>query len=107
MRETLIGMADARERDQAGDRLAEQIAALKILAQELTRSIADLAGRIALTYDEVARVHEEIAQNGVSAIAAHAPEHAERAHRFAEHERSEQQRWSSIAHLNRHQQPDR
>jgi hypothetical protein len=84
---------DPRRRAQSGDQPAEQIAVPRALAQELARSTADLAGRIAQTDDEVVRVHEEIARRAVSApIAVHALQHAARAGRFAEHKPREQQR---------------
>jgi hypothetical protein len=50
------------------DHLTEQgaqIAVLRALAQDLARTTADLAGRIALTEDEIVRIHEDIAYSGV------------------------------------------
>ena len=88
-------MSDAATREQLGDRLAEQATAATSRARELRRTVGELAGRIAQTEDEVARIHEQIAECAVSAIAAQAPEHAQRARRFAEHERRQQQRWSA------------
>jgi hypothetical protein len=49
--------------DDLAERVA-QIAVLRALAQDLARSTAYLAGRIALTEDESARVHEDIAHSG-------------------------------------------
>ena len=92
-----MSMVGPVEREQVGDRLREQGAVLNVLAEELRRSLGEAAGRLAQTEDEVVRVHEEIARTGVSAVAAQGLEHAERARRFAEHERGEQRRWSTVA----------
>jgi hypothetical protein len=90
--------------DRVGEQAA-QYAALRAAVEGLARSVADLAGRIAQTEDQVERVHEEIAQNGVSAVAALARVHAARARGFAEHERRERQRWLSEAERLRDQRP--
>jgi hypothetical protein len=90
-----MSMLSPLDREQEGVRLREQAAVLKLLGQELMRSLGESAGRMAQTEDEVVRVHEEIARCGVSVVAAQALEHAERARLFAEHERREQQRWST------------
>jgi hypothetical protein len=89
-------MPDPVDRDLLGDRLSERATLLRARAQELLRSISDTAGRIALTEDEVGRVHEEIARSGISTTADEAREHALRARRYADHERREQRRWSSL-----------
>jgi 2-oxo-4-hydroxy-4-carboxy--5-ureidoimidazoline (OHCU) decarboxylase len=88
-------MTGAAARKQRGNELAERAAELSSQGRELIRSIADLAGRIAQTEDEVARIHQQIGENGLSAISAQALQHAERARRFAEHERREQARWAA------------
>ena len=85
--------------DDRAAQKAEQVAVLRATGQELARDIADLAGRIAQTEDEVVRVHEDIARSGVSAASTDALQHAESARRFAEHERRQQQRWSSTAEI--------
>ncbi len=91
-------MSDSGERDQLGERLREQAAELESLTTELLRSVSHMAGKIAETEDEVARVHEDLAGSPVNPMDAHEVlEHAERARRFAEHERQEQRRWSSRA----------
>ena len=54
-------MSDAATREQLGDRLAEQATAATSRARELRRTVGELAGRIAQTEDEVARIHEQIA----------------------------------------------
>jgi hypothetical protein len=97
-----MSMLSPLEREQVGDRLREQAAVLRLLGQELMRSLGEAAGRMALTEDEVVRVHEEIARCGDSVVAAQALEHAERARLFAEHERREQQRWSTRGEEDRH-----
>ncbi len=71
---------------------------MRSLSLELMRSVGEMAGRIAETEDEVARVHEELAASHVRPIAAAVLlGHAERARQYAEHERNEQQRWMSQA----------
>jgi DNA repair exonuclease SbcCD ATPase subunit len=91
-----VSMAASVERDRWSERLHEQAAEMRSLTRELLRSLAETAGRIADTEDEVARVHEDLAASGVCPIAGQElREHAERARQFAEHERREQQRWSS------------
>ncbi len=90
-----MSMLSPLEREHVGDRLREQAAVLRLLGQELMRSLGESAGRMAVTEDEVVRVHEEIARCGVSVVAAQALEHAECSRLFAEHERREQQRWSA------------
>jgi two-component system chemotaxis response regulator CheB len=90
------GQADAWVQERAVEQ-AEKFAVLRARGQALVRGTADLAGRIARTEGEVMRVHEDIAQAGVSSVASDALQHAERARRFAEHERRQQQRWSSVA----------
>ena len=69
----------------------DQIRAARADAQR--RTLADLAGEIARTEDDVARVHEEIAA-GPSTLAAEAKEQARKARAFAQHEREERDRWS-------------
>jgi hypothetical protein len=90
-----MSMLSPVEREPVGDRLRNQAAVLKLVGQELMRSLGEAAGRMAQTEDEVVRVHEEIARCGVSVVAAQALEYAERARLFAEHERREQQRWAA------------
>jgi hypothetical protein len=71
-------------------------AAAKAHTEERAQQIADLAGRIAETETEVARVHDQLAQVAPTATrAAEAAEQAARARRFAEHEKQEQQRWDA------------
>jgi hypothetical protein len=90
-----MGMAGSQEHEQSDDRLSDEMAVLRFRTRESMRRLADVAARIAQTEDEVVRVHEEIARNSGSALADQALEQAERARRFGEQERREQQRWSA------------
>ena len=85
---------DALARQQWGDQLRADTAALRLLGEELAQEVSQSAGRIAKTQEEVARVHDVIADSGVSACVVYARERAERARRFAQHKRHEQHRWS-------------
>jgi hypothetical protein len=88
---------DAQKRQQLADDLFARGAELRLIRQALADTISESAARIALTKDEVARVHDAIAASGVSTCAIDASVHAERARRFAQHERQEQRRWSGQA----------
>jgi hypothetical protein len=66
---------------------------LRQLMQNKRHDLAALAGSIAETEDEVASVHEGIAQ-GNSRIAGQAAEVARSSRAFADHERQEQRRLS-------------
>jgi hypothetical protein len=76
------------------EELPERIAKAQARARELARRLSKTAGEVAVTESEVARVHDQIARAGVSAIAVEAAEHAARARRFAEQEQRAQQRWA-------------
>jgi hypothetical protein len=66
---------------------------LRQRSQNQRRDLAALAGWVAETEDQVATVHEHIAQ-GDSRVAEQAAEEARSARAFAEQERQEQRRWS-------------
>jgi hypothetical protein len=86
----------SRERELLGVRLCEQAVVLRSLGRELMCEVGDMAGRMARTEDEVVRIHEAIARCGVSQVAVGALAHAARARSFAEHERREQLKWSTM-----------
>jgi hypothetical protein len=65
--------------------------AARARAQQLTDQAQQLAGDIAATEEEMARVHDQIAESGVSRTAAEAKRHAERARAFARHEHHEEE----------------
>jgi len=79
------------EWDELPARVSENYARTRALAQQLS----EMAGRIAITESEVARVHEQIARAGLSAAAAQAGERAIQARRFAEAERRVERRWAN------------
>jgi hypothetical protein len=87
-------MADPREHDQP-DELRARAAAAISRSEELSERVGQMAATVADTEDKVADVHERLAENPDAATAAAALTHAARARRFADHERREQQRWST------------
>jgi hypothetical protein len=89
---------NTQKHQQAREDLFARTAELTLIRQVLAQALSESAARMALTHDDLARTYDAIAASGVSSCAIHAPEHAERARRFAQHERQEQQRWSLHAH---------
>jgi hypothetical protein len=87
-------MADPREHDQPDELLARASAAISQSA-ELSERVSEIAAAVADNEDEVADVHEHLADNPDMAAGAAALAHAAWARRFADHERQEQQRWST------------
>jgi hypothetical protein len=77
-------------RDIDGQELNDQAAAAVQRAKDLKRRSAQLAGQIADTESEVARVHDLIAENDTTSIGEQAREVAAEARRFAAHERQQE-----------------
>ena len=87
-------MADPDEVDPS-DAVRARAAAAVSQSEELSEQISEIAAGVADTEDQVADVHEHLADNPTSSIATAALDHADRARRFADHERQEQQRWAT------------
>lgn len=83
--------------DEHRDGLFQDIADQTARSRKLRQDIAALAGKIAETEDEQARVHDDIVRDDISVTAADARGHAAQERRVAEHERQEQRRWSEVA----------
>jgi len=93
-----IASATSRQRPDHDPLRGHERSRLKLLSQELAQELSDSAARMARTHDEIARVHETIAQHGVrTSTRTTAAEHAEQARRFAKHERSELHHWTHEA----------
>ena len=89
-------MAGTADQNDRRERLAQRALAAKARAQELSHTVAAIAADIARTEEDIARVHDDIAAGDRQPF-SDAEVHAERARRFAAHERQEHERWSGLA----------
>jgi len=88
-------MAGTADRNDRRESLAQRALAAKARAQELGNTVAAIAADIARTEEDIARVHDDIAA-GDRQLFSDAGVHAEKARRFAAHERQEHERWSKL-----------